>query len=127
MTGLARWQVAASHAQRYTVRPTAMKKRRPPKPKQPRKRLPPASPPPTGKAEVGDLFSTMGTGPVGSSRTSNAPVEAPTGQLAEAKMADRVDTVAAMTNARGWKIFAGFIISWLLVASGVVLFAMHWT
>jgi hypothetical protein len=32
-----------------------------------------------------------------------------------------------MTNARGWKIFAGFIISYLLVASAVVLFATHWT
>jgi hypothetical protein len=54
-------------------------------------------------------------------------VERSTGQTAEPKrieLADRVDTVPAMTNARAWKIFAGIIISWLLVASAVVLFAV---
>jgi hypothetical protein len=52
------------------------------------------------------------------------------GPAAEAKRgepADWADTAAAMTNVRGWKIFAGLIISILLVASAVVLFAMYWT
>jgi hypothetical protein len=30
---------------------------------------------------------------------------------------------SSMTNARGWVIFAGFIISWLLLAGVVVIFA----
>jgi hypothetical protein len=78
-----------------------------------------------GEGKIEDLASTIRTGPVGS--TSNAAVEPPTGQTAQPKtieLADRVDTVPAMRNARGWKIFAGIIISWLLVASAVVLFAM---
>jgi hypothetical protein len=81
------------------------------------------------KAEFGDLSSTIRTGPVRSFRTSNVPVEPLRGQTAEAKrieLADRGDTVPAMTNARGWNIFAGIIISWLLVASAAVLFAMYW-
>jgi hypothetical protein len=32
----------------------------------------------------------------------------------------RTATVSAMTNARGWTIFAGFIVSWLLLATVVV-------
>jgi hypothetical protein len=43
------------------------------------------------------------------------------------ELADRVDTVPAMTTARGWGIFAVFIICWLLLASVVVLFATYWT
>jgi len=38
----------------------------------------------------------------------------------------RAERVAAMTNARGWMILAGFIISCLLVASAVVLFATYY-
>ncbi|PYK10727.1 MAG: hypothetical protein DME65_08985 [Verrucomicrobia bacterium] len=32
-----------------------------------------------------------------------------------------------MTNRRGWMIFSGIIIAWLLLASVVVLFATHWS
>ena len=38
----------------------------------------------------------------------------------------RAERVATMTNARGWMIFAGLIISLLLVASAVVLFATYY-
>ena len=81
--------------------------------------------------------STSGTGSVASPRPSNV-VERATGQLVtpalrekEAMQADaklsRPATVSAMTNARGWMTFAGFIISWLLLASVVVIFAKYWT
>ena len=91
------------------------------------------------KGKVGDLSSTIGTGPVASPRPSNAAVEPATGQLLgtatltgkEGMQADatvsRPATVLAMTNARGWMTFAGFIISWLLLASVVVIFAKYWT
>jgi hypothetical protein len=106
----------------------SMKKRRLPRPRKRKAR--PAQIGAKGKGEVADLSSTIRTGPVRSFHISNAPVERSTGQTAEPKrieLADRVDTVPAMTNARAWKIFAGIIISWLLVASAVVLFAMYLT
>jgi hypothetical protein len=46
---------------------------------------------------------------------------------AAAKRLELADRVPAMTNGRGWEIFAGLILSWLLLASVVVLFATHWT
>jgi hypothetical protein len=57
---------------------------------------------------------------------SNAPVERPSRQLVEPKKIDLSDR-GVMSNARGWQIFAGFIISWLLLAGAIVLFATHWT
>ncbi len=105
-----------------------MKKRPPPRPRKPKRR--PAAVDAKAKVEVGDLSSSIRKGSVGSSCTSNASVEPATGQVAETKsieLADRVDNVAPMTNARGWKIFVGIIISWLLVATGVVLFANYGT
>jgi len=45
---------------------------------------------------------------------------------ADAKLS-RPATVSAMTTARGWMTFAGFIISCLLLASVVVIFAKYWT
>jgi hypothetical protein len=88
------------------------------------------------KGKVGDLSSTIGTGPVASPRPSNAVVEPATGQLGTATLTgkegmradatvSRPATVSAMTNARGWMTFAGFIISWLLLASVVVIFAKY--
>jgi hypothetical protein len=87
-----------------------------------------------GKGKAGDSFSSP---PSGAARKGAVAGDAPprmqadaTGPAAEAKrseLADRVDTAAAMTNVRGWKIFAGLITSFLLVASAVVLFAMYWT
>jgi len=35
--------------------------------------------------------------------------------------------VSAMTNARGWMTVARVIISWLLLAAVVVMFAKYWT
>ena len=74
------------------------------------------------------MSSTVGTGPIASPRPSNAVLEGATGQLGtqartgkEGMQADatvsRPATVSAMTNARGWTIFAGFIVSWLLLAA----------
>src|SRR5580692_11779221 len=97
-----------------------MKNRRPPRPKHKARQAQIAKP----KGKVAS--STIGTGPLGPSRTSNASVERPTGQLVEPKRIERADR-GAMSNARGWRIFAGFIISWLLLASAVALFATHWT
>jgi hypothetical protein len=93
-----------------------MKKQRPPRPKHKKARPAPIAKP---KGEI--VSSTLGTGPVGSSRTSNAPVE-----RVEAKRIELSDR-GVMSNARGWLIFAGLIISWLLLAGAVVLFATHWT
>jgi hypothetical protein len=84
------------------------------------------------------LHSTGGTGSVASRRPSNEVVERATGQrvttaLTEKKamQADaelsKSATASAMTTARGWMTFAGFIISWLLLASVVVIFAKYWT
>ena len=103
-----------------------MKKRRPPRPK---KRKAPRTV--EGKRKVGDLSSSLPSGaaakgavaPPPMGKQADATVSRPA--TAAAELADRVP-VAAMTNARGWKIFAGFIISYLLVASGVVLFATYW-
>ena len=113
-----------------------MKKRRP---QRPRKRK--ARPAPMGveaKGKVADLSSTIGTGPLAPPRPSNAVVEqaaAPLdtttltgkeGMQADAKVS-RSATVLGMTNARGWMIFGGVIISWLLLASVVVIFANYRT
>jgi hypothetical protein len=51
-------------------------------------------------------------------------------QLAAAReriVADRRELADEMTNARGWTIFAGFIVSWLLLATVVVISAKYWT
>jgi len=86
-----------------------------------------------GKGKVGDLSSSPPSGAAAKGAVSgdapprmqaNATVSRP---AAVAKRIELADQVAPMTNARGWKIFAGFIISYLLVASAVVLFATHWT
>jgi hypothetical protein len=88
------------------------------------------------KGKVGDLSSTIGTRPVASARPSNAVVEPATAQLAtlpgkKGMQADatvsRPATDLAMTNTRGWITFVGFIISWLLLAGVVVIFANYWT
>jgi hypothetical protein len=86
----------------------SMKKRRLPRPRKRKAR--PAQIGAKGKGEVADLSSTIRTGPVRSFHISNAPVERPKGETAEPKrieLADRVDTVPAMTNARAWKILPG--------------------
>jgi hypothetical protein len=98
-----------------------MKKQRPPRPKHKR-----ARPAPTVKPKVEVSSLTIETGSLGSSRMSNTPVERPSRQLVEPKKIELADR-GVMSNARGWQIFAGFIISWLLLAGAVVLFATHWT
>ena len=111
-----------------------MKKRRPPRPRNRKAR--PASIGVEAKRKVGDLSSTVGTGPIASPRPS--VLERATGQFGtpartgkEGMQADgtvsRPATVSAMTNARGWTIFAGFIVSWLLLATVVVISAKYWT
>jgi hypothetical protein len=113
-----------------------MKKRRPPRPRKRKAR--PASIGVEAKRKVGDLSSTVGTRPTASPRPSNAVLERATGQLGtpartekEGMQADatvsRPATVSAMTNARGWRIFAGFIVSWVLLATVVVIAAKYWT
>ncbi len=104
-----------------------MKKRRPPRP---RKRK--ARPAPIVAEAKGKIASTNGAGPVASPLASNALIEPARGQLGkEGMQADatvsRPARVSAMTNARAWTIFAGFIVSWLLLASVVVIFAEYWT
>jgi hypothetical protein len=110
-----------------------MKKRRPPRP---RKRK--ARPAPIGveaKGKVHDLSSTIGTGPVASPHPSNAVVEPAAGQLGTATLTGKegvqpdatVSGPATVSAKRGWMIFAGFIISWLLLAGVVVIFAKYWT
>lgn len=95
-----------------------MKKRRPPRPKK-RK-----APIPQGKVE------NVPSSAVAPKAVISAPPIGkqldPTVSTQAANMADRVP-VSAMTNARGWGIFAGLIISFLLVASVAVLFATYWT
>jgi hypothetical protein len=106
-----------------------MKKRRPPRPR--RKRKAPVAM--EGKRKVGDLSSSLpsGAGAVSDDAPprmqADATVSRPATEAKTIELPDRVDTVAAMTNARGWGIFAGFIISYLLLASVVVFFATHWT
>ena len=113
-----------------------MKKRRPPRPRKKKARPVSIGVEPKGKAC--ELPATSETGSVASLRPSNAVVERATRQLVtpalrekEAMQADaklsRPATASAMTNARGWMTFAGFIISWLLLASVVVVFATYWT
>jgi hypothetical protein len=109
-----------------------MKKQRRPRPKH--KKAPPA---PNTKPKNEMASSTIGTGQLESFRTSNASVERPR-QLVEPKRIERPPaqvikpkrielTDRGMSNARGWGIFAVMIISWLLLAGVVALFATHWT
>jgi hypothetical protein len=90
------------------------------------------------KGKIGYLSSTTGTASVASTRPSNAVVEPAAAQLdtatltrKEGMQADatvsRSATVSGMTNTRGWMTFAGFIISWLLLAGVVVIFAKYQT
>jgi hypothetical protein len=85
------------------------------------------------KGKVGDL-----TGPGTSPSPSHAVAEPATGQLGPATLTEKERmqahaivsgpaTVSAMTNARGWMIFVGIIISCVLLASVVVMFANFWT
>jgi hypothetical protein len=110
-----------------------MKKQRRPRPK--RKKAPRA---PIAKPKNEMASSTIGTGQLGSFRTSNASVDRPPTQLVEPKTIERPPahvmepkrielSVRGMSKARGWGIFAVMIISWLLLAGVVVLFATHWT
>ena len=113
-----------------------MKKKRPQRPRKRKAR--PAPMAVEAKGKVADLSSTIGTGPVAPPRLSNAVVEPATAPLgtvpltrkggmeADAKVS-RSATALGMTNARGWMIFAGFIISWLLLAGVVVIFANYRT
>src|SRR5690242_13857352 len=97
-----------------------MKKQRRPRPKYKKPR-----PAPIAGAKKEIASSTIGTGQLGSSRTSNASVERPPGQLVEPKRIELSDR--GMSKARSWGIFAVMIIPWLLLATVVVLFATHWT
>jgi hypothetical protein len=107
-----------------------MKKQRRPRPKH--KKAPPA---PMAKSKNGMASSTIGTGQLGSFRISTASVERPPTQLVEPKRIERPPAQVmepklshrGMSNARGWGIFAVMIISWLLLAGVVALFATHWT
>jgi len=94
-----------------------MKKRRRPRPK--RKA-------PQGKSKVRDLSSSL-VSAQGSVSGDAPPLQSQLGlQLPRVDEPPRAEPVAAMTNARGWRIFAGLIISFLLVASVVVLFAKYY-
>src|SRR5215472_14423108 len=113
-----------------------MKKRRPPRPRKKKARQVSIGVEPKGKGR--EVPSTSGTRSLESSRPSNALAKRTTGQLvtpalrekeamrADAKLSSPA-TISGMTNARGWMIFAGLIISWLLLASVVVIFAKYWT
>jgi hypothetical protein len=88
-----------------------------------------------GKRKVGELSTSM-QGPVSGDAPppmgkekiqADATVSRPAAVTKTIELADRLDTVAGISNARGWKIFAGFIVACLLLASAVVLFATHWT
>jgi hypothetical protein len=105
-----------------------MKKRRPPRP---RKRKAPRAV--EGKGKVGDLFPSPPSRAAAKGAVSgdarprmqvSAPVSRPVAERIE--LANPVP-VSAMTNAGGWRIFAGFVISCLLLAGVVVLFAAYWT
>jgi hypothetical protein len=109
-----------------------MKKKRPQRPRKQKAR------PALGveaKGRVEDLSSTIRTGPVASPRPSNAPAAAQPGvatltrkeRVQADATASRPATVLARTNVRGWMIFAVFIISWLLLAGVVVIFAEYRT
>jgi hypothetical protein len=107
-----------------------MKKRRLPRPK--KRKAPMAV---EGKSKVGDLSSSLPSraaakGAVSRDAPPRMQADTTVSRPAAAKrleLADRVDAVPAMTTARGWGIFAVFIICWLLLASVVILFATHWT
>jgi hypothetical protein len=110
-----------------------MKKQRRPRPKH--KKAPPA---PIAKPKNEMASSTIGTSQLGSFRTSNASVERPPTQLVEPKRIERPPAQVmepkrielsdrGVSKARGWGKFAVMIISWLLLAGVVVLFATHWT
>jgi len=94
-----------------------MKKRRPPRP---RKRKAPVAV--EAKRKVEALSSSVKV-----LQKHDATVRRPAAIAKTIELADRIDTVGGMSNARGWKIFAGIIVSFLLVSSAVVLFATHWT
>ena len=110
-----------------------MKKRRPPRPKR-------KAPMAVGQVKVGDLPSSLRSGAAAKgSFSAEAPAvrsqqgpglprfnrtEALT--LAPTIRTTPLAVVAPMTKARGWTIFAGLIISFLLVASAVVLFASYY-
>ena len=110
-----------------------MKKQRRPRPKH--KKAPPA---PIAKPKNEIASSTIGTGQLGSFRISNASNERPPTPLVEPKRIERPPAQVVepkriqlsdrgMSKARGWGIFAVMIISWLLLAGVVALFATHWT
>ena len=110
-----------------------MKKQRRPSSKH--KKTPP---PPIAKRKNEMASSTIGTGQLGSFPTSNASVERPPTQLVKPKRIEhppaqvvepkRIElSDRGMSKARGWGIFAVMIISWLLLAGVVALFATHWT
>jgi len=103
-----------------------MKKRRRPRP---RKRKAPIAV--EGKRSVEALSSPvqvpLSGDPSMGEEKHDAAVSRPAAIAKTSELADRVDTIGGMTNARGWKIFAGLIVSFLLVASAVALFATHWT
>jgi hypothetical protein len=102
-----------------------MKKRRPPRP---RKRKATISV--EAKRKVEALSSVKvpvsGDPPVGKEK-HDATISRLAASAKTIGLADQVDTVGGISKARGWKIFAGLIVSFLLVASAVVLFATHWT
>src|SRR5918912_3440792 len=105
-----------------------MKKQRRPRPKHKKARAAPIAKP---KNEMAS--STIGTGQLGSFRPSNASVERqlvepkrierPPAQVVEPKKIELSDR--GMSKARGWVIFAVMIISWLLLAGVIGLFATH--
>jgi hypothetical protein len=96
-----------------------MKKRRRPRPKR-------KAPLPTeGKSKAGDLSSAVPSAQGSVSADAPPPQTQVAKQLPRPDEPPRTERVVAMTNARGWRIFAGLIISFLLVASVVVLFATY--
>jgi hypothetical protein len=110
-----------------------MKKQRRPRPKHKK-----AAPAPIAKPKNEMASSTIGTDQLGSFRISTASVERPPTQLVEPKRIEgppaqvvepkRIElSDRGMSKARGWGIFAVMIISWLLLAGIIGLFATHWT
>ena len=110
-----------------------MKKQRRPRPKH--KKAPPA---PIAKPKNEMASSAIGTGQLGSYRPSNASIERPPTPLVEPKRIERPPAQVVepkrielsdrgMSKARGWGVFAVMIISWLLLAGVIGLFATHWT
>jgi hypothetical protein len=97
-----------------------MKKRRPTRPKRKAPR------PVEGKGKTGDLSSSLPSAQRSVSADAPPPQAQLAQQLSRSKEPPRAEPVAPMTNARGWTIFAGLIISFLLVAAAVVLFATYY-